>query len=864
MEDTEVSIEEISLCEQYNDRPQELVCRTCVKTVNKFWAHDAIDVARAKIDADFDETTMKCSPTKVWGDVKILHTTDPKNRIVDIQVESASKTRAFIETCGHEIKRECVSCERFVPISTNIGYPSNPDSEILYRPVEKNGKTYLEPYAADGSNVRSWNVAIGGSCSLPVAGITKNNQTVYCDFIPKGKNVESPSCGNCYYLDYAGDNWQFGHLEVNDNASLTPWEKEQAIKSAEAEDMPIGQAIGLALWRKQTEGHGRILSFTAEVLRKDYHQGTLKYKLRFKSNNVIAVVSAYDVNIFVNDDVEIGFNYIDSVNPIRNAAVEIKWPFHKQFSLQDNLKIVKRIWPDLPEKIQINNEGWDELLDPKCPRCNTKRNLPCYYHSKRPRWNLVTGIVEFTTGRQTKTVEMFPPHGVMHVENRYGSFVAVDGNGNMPVAYSDTVANASVFRLYLPELLRKTKAKYGKDAYNSIVNQYNKVTSMLHYTQPIKVRPSWLKPSTVEPSKPRCTNPNGLDLRKVFMDSFGSERADIDYDFGAHNTAVVEEELRVGKRQHEQTPQRLHEEILATITSHPRYREEIGGIVTTDVEWPKEMHTTVIEAIGGMYDEEGNPITDTAEFMDRLDEQVVMGYSGDVERMFSVRQQLFGYELSRGYYGSRRGSEKTVMPSFEGEFAIFADLGESDQVDVNDAWRCTHCSRTYNQIDIENWFSPTCECGHALYKNHTSRVSYNARATGGIGNALAMDSEGMRQKQMLYANLCPKWRLNTQNAVITLSDLAGKPVSSIHETPVHINAKRGPDIHKVGGFLTEEHIASNEAYALIREEVYAQREAYKVRFPDVTIVDLETKFPLPYGIVYVEKAAGSLAKMGGM
>jgi hypothetical protein len=224
-------------------------------------------------------------------------------------------------------------------------------------------------------------------------------------------------------------------------------------------------------------------------------------------------------------------------------------------------------------------------------------------------------------------------------------------------------------------------------------------------------------------------------------------------------------------------------------------------------------------------------------------------------------QQLFGYDLSRGYYGSRKGREQTVMPAFENEFAIFKDHGEPDQIDITDAWRCVNCNRHYDQSEIENWFSPTCECGQALYKNHNSRVSYNARATGGIGNALAMDNDSMRQKQMLYATLCPKWRLNTQNAVITLDDLGRK--SRIQEIPVVIS-NSGPTVHKIGGFLSEDHKKANLEYEQKREFIYAHREKFKQEHPDVTIQELEREFPLPHGIIYVEKAAGSLAKMGGV
>ena len=458
----------------------------------------------------------------------------------------------------------------------------------------------------------------------------------------------------------------------------------------------------------------------------------------------------------------------------------------------------------------------------------------------------------------------FPPHGILHIENRNGVFVAVDGNGNLPETYGETVANASVFRLYLPELMRMAKAKHGKQAAKDIFNQYNKISSMLHFTNPVKIRPSWLKPSGIEPSKPRCTNPNGLDLRKVFMDSFGSERVDIDFDLGAHNTALVEEELRVGFRQHAQTVQRLHEEILATISSHPRYKEEIGGIPDLEIEWPDEMNVTEIAAIGGMFREDGTPITSVSEFMNRLDEQVIVGRSGDVDRMFSVRQQLYGYEMSRGYFGSRRGKEKSTMPSMENEMAIFSEHEEPDQIDISDAWRCPNCDRQYNQTDIANWFSPTCECGSALYKNHLSRVTYNARVNGGIGNALAMDTARMRQKQLLYSSLCPKWRLNTPNAIIRLEDLGNNSSAPIQETQVEINTSRRPEVYKVGGFLTEEQKQTNAEYEIKRNAVYALREEYKDKYPSTTIQELENKFPLPEGTIFVEKAAGSLAKMGSV
>jgi hypothetical protein len=857
-----VHIEEISLCESYAERPQALVCRTCTRTSDKTWALTKEELIQIKSEKDFKESEINCFPTKVWGDVKVLNTTDHNNRLVPVNQESAQKTRAFVETCGHDIRRECLSCDRFLPIEIDVSYASDPEAKVYFRPIKVNGRTVFEPFTDNGSRLNSWKVAIGGSCTLPVEGVRVNGQISYCDFVPRGKRVESPSCANCFYAYYSGDSWQFEYLEVNENASLTPWEKEKAIEEAFRNEMPIGQSIGLSLWRKQTQGHGRVLSFPVQILRKDYHQGTLKYKVRFEHNNVTAILDAYNKQIFINDDAEIGYNYSDpECSGTVKGVAEIMYPYHKQFNLPDNLKVRKSIWPQLPDKIEILNEQWDSLVEEKCPRCNQSKNIPCYYHAKAPRYNFVKGIVEFTTGRQTKANYVFPPHGILHIEERNGRFVAVDGNGNLPVTYSDEVANASVFRLYLPELLRIGKARYGSKAVKDLQSQYYKIVAMLHFTNPVKVRPNWLKPSSVEPSKHHCSHPNGLDLRKVFMDSFGLERTDIDFDLGAHNTAIVEEELRVGKRQHAQTVQRLHEEMLATITSHPRYREEIGGIVSSDVVWPEKMSTTKLEAIGGMHDNEGNPITNVRDFLDRLDEEVEIGYSGDTPRMISVRQQLFGYDLSRGYYGSRKGREQTVMPAFENEFAIFKDHGEPDQVDITDAWRCVNCNRQYDQSEIENWFSPTCECGQALYRNHNSRVSYNARATGGIGNALAMDNDSMRQRQMLYATLCPKWRLNTQNAVITLDDLGKK--SHIQETPVVI-ASSGPTVHKIGGFLSEEHKKANLEYEQKRELVYAQREKFKQEHPDVTIQELEREFPLPHGIIYVEKAAGSLAKMGGV
>ena len=121
----------------------------------------------------------------------------------------------------------------------------------------------------------------------------------------------------------------------------------------------------------------------------------------------------------------------------------------------------------------------------------------------------------------------------------------------------------------------------------------------------------------------------------------------------------------------------------------------------------------------------------------------------------------------------------------------------------------------------------------------------------------------MRQRQMLYATLCPKWRLNTDSAVITLQDLGGNS-TTIQETPVTIKPQSGPVVHKVGGFLLPEHIAANEEYESKRQTVYSQREAFKEKYPETTIAELEERFPLPYGTVYVEKAAGSLAKMGGV
>ena len=57
---------------------------------------------------------------------------------------------------------------------------------------------------------------------------------------------------------------------------------------------------------------------------------------------------------------------------------------------------------------------------------------------------------------------------------------------------------------------------------------------------------------------------------------------------------------------------------------------------------------------------------------------------------------------------------------------------------------------------------------------------------------------------------------------------------------------------------------ANREYELKRKETYDKREAFKEQYPDATIEEISKRFPLPYGVTYVEKAAGSLAKMGGI
>jgi hypothetical protein len=732
----------------------------------------------------------------------------------------------------------------------------------------RNGTEVSEAYCDDGSPVAWWKTTVGGQCSIPAEGLERNGTRVYCDPQPRKPRVENPSCANCFYLDYMGEKWQFDFLTVNDHAALSPYEREQAIATS-TEDVTPAQAVGLALWRKQSNPAGRRMFYRANLIKSGLHDGVQKYRVKFADSGVTAVICEGDSRWTVYGapaDFEAGEN-----SPPVSVAVEVAWPHHRVFRLPLVQRHYPLIWPSLPKKVAVNPSWQADLADPNCPRCRpstsfvTARNgwrvvirpaVPCYYHSRGPRKNIATGEIEFHNFNSYSEMKKFPNHGCMRVVERNGQVLAVDWNGNLPTAYSDEVANASVFRLWLPELVRQARLL---GAEHQIMAQYYAVTKGLRRSRKGRsIRPSWLANSGQEPSKPTCSHPLGLNLRKVMNDSFGQERTDMNFDLGAANQMEIEEELRVGYRQHSQTPQRLQEEIMSTIATHPGYDTASGDIRSPEVEWPVEWTVHQIAGIGGMKREDGSAVTDVNEFMDRLDDEVVIGTHGDVDRKISRRKQLFGYDMTRGYYGKRRGSDKTAMPAGDPEMVMFETTEEPDQVDISDAWVCVECSSVYDHCEIEDFYNPVCDCGADLYRNHASRDTLYTRSSGGVGVAIVKDTPSMMQRQRLYECVCPQWRLNTNSSVITLEDVWGaSQVESPQDTGEAVVTVRVP-------VLTDEHKRINAEYARAMEAVLAQREAHHDKYPDTTPDELAQLFPTPRGTCYEQIIQGSVAKMGSV
>lgn len=858
-----IHVEQVSLPSLYERVEPELVCRTCTHRDNHLWHMPKLQMFR-RIKAGESRADLLCKPDSTTTSVRILETINVRGRQVALNAKSNIRTRAIVDTCGHSMRPECKGCDRFAQEQVAVPYAKS-GAKISWTTQSANGHTKAVAVAADGSDVSWWNVTIGGHCTIPKDGMMKNGRKVYCDPVPRRLKIDNPSCGNCHWLDYVGEQWQTDYLTVNEHAALTPWEREEARKLVD-DRVNYPMALGIALKRKQASPVGRAYFYRAKLLKEGMHNGKLKYRVTFTESNVTTVLVDNDWRwtVYHTDDPEI-------------VAVEVHFPFYRKFKLSAHLTKYPLKWPDPPKAQRVIdgahlvNAACAALpKDPNNPGasiyCDALRGIPCYYHSKGPVKSDITGEVTFMEPEGIKPTWVYPSHGTLSVVRRNGEIVAVDGNGNLPEPYSDEVANAGVFRLWITKLRAQALKEYGEDGVKAINRQYWDLQAKLHRsTKAVQLRPSWYANGGTEPSKPRCTHPAGLNLRKVFQDSFGSERTDWDFDHGPLNWMEVDEELRVGYRQHQLTPQRLHEELLATDQAHPNFDPASGVVVEEEWTWVETPVVLRLPGIGGMTREDGSYVEDTKEFMDRLDEEVIVGTSGEAVRTMTKRMQMFGYDLSRGYYGKRNGSDKTSVPSRDRDIVIFGDT-EDERNDVVTDWRCVDCEATYTQDQIEDYFYPVCkDCGSDLYKLHMAREVPNPRQGGGVGNVYVMDNAAMLQRKRLQATLCPHWKM--RGAVhIGLDDTAGsgklrgsgfREIVEAEEEPVKVIK-----IKQLS--LSAEQQKSNAEYWAENEKVINARTQYLTDFPETTSAEILRRFPRPKGVIYQPTSAGSLAKMGSV
>lgn len=833
-------VDEISLVERLADTDPAQVCRTCTHANNRNWHMSAAQVAAATAKG-IGPLELKCSTDKEISTYKVLETTNRRLQIAPVGAPSSFRTRAVVDSCGHSVAAKCKGCDRFVPVQVRVPYAKS-GAGIYWTTRKVRGSDVATPAAADGSRISWWNVTISGHCSIPKEGIVVDGKTTYCAPISRKLAIENPSCLNCNWMDRTGENWQFDHLTVNENATLSPYERYLASLRVTDEVKPA-MAYGLALKEKQSQGHGRRMWHRAKLEDVSVERGRKRYHVVFERPEVRAIIAEGDWRFEVHEVP--GSDYV---------AIDIAWPYHKMFSRDDRMFRNVFIWPRLPERIWISNVN---LTDPDCPRCRPQR--ACYYHAKGPIRSNISGDIVFVAPENSRNGSWeLPAHGRMKVVNPSpGTFLAVDYNDCLPEPYSDEVANAAVFRLWLPTLLDIANKMGGRSARAQITSQYRKITAgLIRKSKGVPARPSWLVNGGTEPFKPRCSHPRGLNLRKVFADSFGSERTDLDFDMGAQVTMEVEEELRVGYRQHAHTPQRLHEEIMSNDVAHINYDPKSDSVIPQNVVWPDRMTVEVLEGISGAVDDYGRPITDPHQFLEFLDQEVIVGSSGEADRKITKRQQMFGYDLSRGFYGRRSSSTKTSIGSVESEMFIFSD---DDTADRTEAWVCPECETVHDPSQIDDFWHPLCvECGTDLVMRG-ARSAYNARSSGGVGNALVMENEFMRQNKRLSETVCGYWRL-AGNVSITLVDVKGPDRSKRTKAKA---ASSGHRVIKVGTpDLTPEQMAANAAYKVALEEVVTARTNWLIEHPGTSQSDLLEMFPAPDGVTYEPKAIGSAAKMG--
>lgn len=851
-----VSVDDIDLSIIYGNRNQESICKTCVHEQNRGWKVSTKDIFEAALAGEDVQAMSMCVPTQNDVARKAVATTTFR-KVIPLDAPSDDKIIAFIDSCGHQTLPKCNGCERFKRDYVEIPYA---DEQIFWKSETNDGVITKVPYTKSGKPVKTWRATIGGYCSIGPEGIVKDNKVTHCDPI-KREIAISPSCSNCAFLDRVGDSWMYDHLSVNANARLTPFEYYEAYMQALRNGEDPTAATNIALYLKQIKGQGRILTLKARIENCYSVLATqeTRYLVRYDRSPVVDKISSTDDSIKI----------LSIDNKIEYMIVEVT--DNRLRSLKYSLPLVKYnlIWPQLPKALNLHK---DKAVDPRIVKecaergglsaCSYVKNRPCYYHSKRPTKNEITGEISFEPTAD-KTHDIFPPNAYMHIEKIGGKYYAVDDECQMPMAYSETQPNASVFRKWLPTLLQNAKA-ISTQAVKDIESQYRAVISGLQRsTIAQKVRPYWLAPSTLEPAKPRCTHPDGMDLRKVFGDTFGLERVDFDFDLGSMNTIEVEEEIRVGYRQHEQTPQHLQEEVLTNMMLDPNYVHAVGGKIDPDKPINIEGFSITELPLSDSYD-------NTKDFVNSLDDHIETGVvtsqedQTEVNRYITRREQLFGYSINGNVFGKRKPGEMTQLLSKDPGYVVFGD--SYDFTTSNVSWVCLKCDKKfdYQSVDIFNPLCDNCE-NQPLHRNHNAREVVNPRARGGVGNAYVKASPSLISSMQLGANLCDKWVYREIASGINYETLFGsgaKVIQSQRSTATAALDVEIVEIVKVNK-ITPEQLEANRLYAQLVDSVVSQREEYLAKNPSASAKELARLYPTPPGKVYQEKVAGSLSKMGG-
>lgn len=822
---------------------------------------------------------IKCQPTRNEIPVEI-RTGGPRRNIT-----KGDRLHHEFLTCGQSILPKCRGCARFEQVRVRIPFvvdgqifyvkTTNDTGEVVYVPK---GRRTIKPMNEDPYTIEVepqwWNATVGGFCQIPAEGMEKDGRTVYCDPKPKKLKIDN-TCGNCEFLDWTDESIQFDG-EVNGAARLNRWERFQITQDPNVEN--IGMALGLALYKKQTKPQGRITWHEVNILNVLERNGRRLWEIQTTEG------ARKKVRIFDGDE---RFEIYPNEGKTRGALM-VRYPGHKLLDLSLPLTKRVRIWPPLPPKKIRHSTRVPILARPDiCDSCKPERSKisrvngklkirvyhaePCYFHSKAPVYNIVLQEVEFKHQCDTSNIDELLPVAILKViQIEDGKVLVVDGNGHKPEPYGTEVANAAVFRQQLQRLQDDAKRLTGPSGSQQVFSQYLDVVSKLRYQyRTVTMRPSWLVPSSIEANKPFCSHPDGIDFRKMWQDAFGSERVDRRFDEGDFNKTQVEEEWRAGMRDHSMTPQRLQEEILATEFAHKFYDPNLNAVNVPDslkVDPPESWTTVQIRGIAGMHDDEGNPVEDPEKFVRMLDERVVIGHVPGEEgdegpRYLTRRQQSFGYTITRGRYGKRKGSDKTAMSALDPDYIIFGYNPDEDDHFVHDAWYCPECKAAY--AHVEDPMDPVCECGASLYRNQRSTTN-NPRASGGIGVAISTDSARTQQQHRLWSQVCPHWVLRGSNPPIGIDDLDGfdedEPVMKHWINRSHIRAKT---LDVEVGQLTAEHKAANNTFLEALAEVEAKREAHKKSNEGVSAKELEEMFPTPKLPFYREKIAGSVSKMGG-